>query len=74
MSLDKAVEHGKEHRKKDSWRLFQHRCGCGWCKEDLLRSRQKEHCRTDSELEMFEEDYGMKLRYRKMYRKHISDD
>ena len=56
MSLDKAVKHGKEHRKQHGWRLFLHQCGCCWCMDNLLHSTQKENCRTDSELEIFEED------------------
>ncbi len=74
MSLDKAVKHGKEHRKQHGWRLFLHQCGCCWCQENLRHSTQKENCRTDSELEIFEEDYGVKLRYKKMYRRCLPDD
>ena len=39
MSLDKAIEHGKEHRKPYTGsKAFDHTCrnhgGCDWCKEN----------------------------------------
>lgn len=46
MSLDKAVEHGKEHRKRfRKSKRFDRSCrchgGCGWCREDKLHKFKK---------------------------------
>lgn len=47
MSLDKAIEHGKEHRKpytggKAIDRTCRNHGSCGWCKENRLFQYTKE--------------------------------
>ena len=46
MSLDKAIEHGKEHRKiyrgsKAFDRTCRNHGGCEWCKENRLHKHRK---------------------------------
>ena len=46
MSLDKAIEHGKEHRKNyHGSKAFDRTCrnhgGCEWCKENRLHKYRK---------------------------------
>ena len=55
MSLDKAIQHGKERRKP--WRgskNFDKTCrnhgGCDWCKENRLHSTNKELERCKEQL------------------------
>jgi len=54
--LDKAIEHGKEKRKKDSLRHFMHYDHCPWCTGNLLRSLVFERVRQDEELRDFAEN------------------
>ena len=56
MSLDKAIEHKKEQRKKDSWKHFMHADGCLWCKRNLRHSLIKERARTDEEIRTFADE------------------
>lgn len=48
MSLDKAIEHGKEHRKpytgsKAIDRTCRNHCGCDWCLENRLHKFRDKH-------------------------------
>ena len=47
MGLEKAIEHGKEHRKPyRGWERFDTWCrnhgGCNWCEKNRLYQRNKE--------------------------------
>lgn len=62
MSLDKAIEHGKEHRKRyRGGKAFDCTCrnhgGCDWCRENRMiqKLRREEAMRRDEE-EWYEED------------------
>lgn len=57
MSLDKAIEHGKEHRKpyrkgKAVSKLCRNHNGCGWCEDNrTYNSRRKKLEMKDKENE-----------------------
>lgn len=68
MTLYKAVEHGKEHRKNEGWRFFMHTDGCRWCMSNLRHSMIKESARTDNEIELFMNENDIYFPYRKMQR------
>jgi len=55
VSLYKAIEHGKEH-KRDTFRYFMHCDHCPWCTGNLLRSLVFERVRQDEELRDFAEN------------------
>lgn len=56
MALDKAVEHGKEHRKpyrgaKAVDRTCRNHGGCDWCKENRMHKNQKRLEKVKSKME-----------------------
>jgi hypothetical protein len=58
MSLDKAIEHGKEHRKpyygsKRFDRTCRNNGTCGWCEGNRKYSNKKRELITDEKLEEF---------------------
>lgn len=63
MSLDKAIEHNKEHRKKYTGaKAISCQCRnhglCDWCKANRLHQYLKEKDRREREIsEYMEEDY-----------------
>lgn len=59
MSLDKAIEHKKEHRKpyRGSKAIDRTCCNngsCGWCKNNRLYSNNKRKEQTESKLKEYE--------------------
>ena len=58
MSLDKAIQHGKERRKPyHGGKAIDHTCrnhgGCPWCEDNRLYRTKREHERLEEE----EKDY-----------------
>lgn len=63
MSLDKAIEHGKEHRKiYHGSKSFDYTCrnhgACEWCKENRLHKHRKEILSKKQEEEEWGDKYG----------------
>lgn len=61
MSLDKAIEHGKEHRRqytgsKSIDRTCRNHGGCDWCLENRLYKYIKKKNSADSQLEEYENE------------------
>lgn len=61
MALDKAIEHGKEHRKpytgaKAIDRTCRNHGSCGWCKSNRLYKQNKLDEASRQALEEFEDD------------------
>lgn len=59
MSMDKAIKHGKEHRKPyRGAKAIDHTCrnhgGCGWCKENRTHKYDKQKLRAEQELKAWE--------------------
>lgn len=59
MSMDKAIKHGKEHRKpyrgsKAIDRTCRNHGGCGWCKENRTHKCDKQKLRAEQELKAWE--------------------
>lgn len=58
MSLDKAIEHGKEHRKKYSGskaidKTCRNHGGCDWCKGNRVHSSKVQEEIADAKLEEY---------------------
>lgn len=74
MSLDKAIEHGKEHRKpyRNSG-AFDRSCrpngGCPYCESSRLRYRIIDRELVDAEMKYFYE-----MEYRLFYGMYVSKD
>lgn len=56
MALDKAIEHGHDHRKPyRGSKAFDKTCrnhgSCGWCKDDREHKNKKRQAATDARLE-----------------------
>lgn len=53
MSLNKAIEHGKEHRRKrlnKKWIIYMRNCDCQWCKSQReYRNKRREPLRDEDE-------------------------
>lgn len=61
MTLDKAIEHGKEKRKKyRGGKAVSNRCknhgGCPWCEANRLYQRYKEELAAKQQLKEIEEE------------------
>jgi hypothetical protein len=61
MSLNKAIEHNKEHRKKFTGsKRFTASCRnhnkCGWCRNNRTFFDKKERERSEADLREFEEN------------------
>ncbi|WP_458408227.1 hypothetical protein [Anaerotignum sp.] len=61
MSLDKAIEHGKEKRKKfRGGKAVSNRCknhgGCVWCEANRLYQRSKEELAAEQQMREVEEE------------------
>lgn len=61
MGLEKAIEHGKEHRKPyRGSKAFDHYCRnhgeCIWCKNNRLFSKTKDREKLKEELKDYESD------------------
>lgn len=59
MSLDKAIDHGKEHRKpyrgsKAIDRTCRNHGGCDWCKENRMYKNTKRLAKVKSKMEDYE--------------------
>lgn len=63
MSLDKAIEHGKEHREpyagsKAIDRSCRNHGDCEWCLGNRLHSRKKSEAALDSDVRDYFEEIG----------------
>lgn len=61
MSLDKSIQHGKEHRKPyHGSKVIDPSCrnhgSCDWCRENRLIHTLKEEEKTDIDLEEYSQD------------------
>lgn len=61
MSLDKAIQYGKEHRKpykgaKAIDRTCCNQGSCGWCKDNRIYANTKREQSAESEMKEFGED------------------
>lgn len=58
MSLDKAVEHGKERkpRIKRGKKIYHRRCACGWCELNRKHSKIKAEEASLDDLHEFIDD------------------
>ena len=61
MSLDKSIDHGKEHRKPyHGSKAIDHTCrnhgDCEWCKSNRLYQRTKAEEAADTAIEEYEEE------------------
>ena len=61
MTLNKAIEHGKEHRKQyTGGKAVSKRCrnhgGCEWCEENRKYSRTKREMASDQDMQEFMEE------------------
>lgn len=59
MSLDKSIDHGKEHRKpyrgaKSIDRTCRNHGSCGWCRENRRHKYYKKELSTKQELKAWE--------------------
>lgn len=67
MSLDKAVEHGKEHRKPyRGSKAFDPACRnntCPWCLSNKLHQQRKEQARAEDAERTFDDEYEGPLIY-----------
>ncbi len=62
MSLDKAISHGKEHRKpytgaKSFARSCRNHGGCSWCLDDRICKYNRKKLAMDQRLKEYEDDY-----------------
>ena len=66
MSLEKAIEHGKEHR-KPYYRsgIFDRTCrpggSCPWCRENRLHRNERRILTTEEDIEETIEDCGFRF-------------
>lgn len=61
MGLEKAIEHGKEHRKPYyGSKSFDCSCrnhgGCDWCKENRMIAKTREEAKMKDRIEEYERD------------------